>query len=212
MSQKPKGLLHITFLRGKNLKKGLLSTLVDFGRLDPYVICSLNKRPEHPELIQPSEIDIADHNSVASQDEIVQRTHASQGSDPIWNERLTYVIMNHADQIFIDVFEKELSSSDHMGTAVLDLSKESLKDQWLKDMWVPLLNDKKEKLPAEVQIVIHFVPTTTLAYLEREASVLYAKFRTSIQKKIQKAALDIIDKSGDSMADAEVKKASLFRH
>ncbi|KAI8845505.1 hypothetical protein BC829DRAFT_278799 [Chytridium lagenaria] len=206
MSLKPKGLLHITFLRGKHIKKGFLQTLADFGVIDPYIICSLNKRPEKPELIQPSDSDLADQNSIHNQDEEVQRTHAARGTEPIWNERLTFVIMQHMDTIFVDVFEKELGSADHMGKTTLDLSKDSLKDEWMKDIWIPLYNDKNEKLEAELQIVIHFVPTTTIAYLEREASVLYAKFKANIQARVQKAALDIIDQTGKSAADAKSRK------
>ncbi|KAJ3099373.1 hypothetical protein HDU97_003246 [Phlyctochytrium planicorne] len=120
--------------------------------------------------------------------------------------------MHHADRVFFDVFEKELKAADHMGSAAFDLHGESLTDQWMKDMWIHLQNSKGEATDAQLQIVIHFVPTTTVDYLNREASVLYAQFKANIQKRIQKAALNIIDQAGNSAADAEVKKASLFRN
>ncbi|KAJ3118076.1 hypothetical protein HDU96_004080 [Phlyctochytrium bullatum] len=106
--------------------------------------------------------------------------------------------------LFIDVYEKELKAADYLGAAVIDLKAESLTEQWMKDMWVPLLNEKHEVTGAEIQLSI-------FEFVERESSLLYAKFKANVQKRIQKMALEVIDQAGKEAADADVKKASLFR-
>ncbi|KAJ3324855.1 hypothetical protein HDU76_013321 [Blyttiomyces sp. JEL0837] len=213
---KPKGLLHITFVQGKKLEKSIMMTLLQLNAISPYILCCLNVRPDHPELIQPSDQDVANFNSLEHQDEVVQRTHAISGHNPIWNEKLSYVIHSKMTKVFLDVFDKELKQADHLGKAEIDLSGESLTKDWIKDMWIPLLNDEGKPTGGEIQVLVHFQPQDYLEYIEHNASAVYASYKAKIMKAIEQKALDIVNKSAQSAVDAEaayeIKKANLIRH
>jgi hypothetical protein len=47
----------------------LYPEIFQLGQVNPYVICSMNRRPDHPELIQPNDIE---KSSMAFQDEMIQ--------------------------------------------------------------------------------------------------------------------------------------------
>ncbi|KAJ3398239.1 hypothetical protein HDV05_002652, partial [Chytridiales sp. JEL 0842] len=160
---KPKGILHITFVKATNIKTDWISKIIQLGTINPYVICSLNRRPDHPELIEPNDMD---SNSLEFMDELIQRTPAASGSNPIWNTKLTFIIHSKADRFYVDIYDKELSKADHLGGTVIELNSTKLglegierNDEWIGDIVVPL--DKAgsgDKTGGTIQMLVHYQP------------------------------------------------------
>ena len=124
------------------------------------------------------------------------------------------MIASHADTLYIDVYDKELVSAIHLGSAVIDLKPNSkfltsaynahaaarkqksggdksgqnevdLDVEWCENVIVPLVNKRGEKLDdCELHIIIHFQPLTVLQYLEHQSYSMYSGMISSLKHKM----------------------------
>ncbi|KAJ3035437.1 hypothetical protein HDV00_003991 [Rhizophlyctis rosea] len=183
---KPVGLLSITAVQCKDLHHS--SLLSRFDALEPFLVASLNHRPANPALVSERPLDATE---IDTQYQVSQRTRKSPGENPIWNEKIYFVIYNKLDRVFIDVYDKDWKGHDEMGQTIVDLSSESQSVEWIKDLWLPLHDAKGNKRKeSQVQLIVHFEPVTVADYLQKKLNRTIVDIKSDIAAKIVNSVLD----------------------
>ncbi|KAJ3049335.1 hypothetical protein HK097_009653 [Rhizophlyctis rosea] len=206
---KPTGLLSITAVQAKGLTHGSFLSRLD--PLEPFLVASLNTRPHNPALISERPLDATE---IDTQYQVAQRTRKSPGSDPIWNEKIYFVIYDRLDKIWIDVYDKDWKGHDELGQAVLDLSKESHCTEWLKDLWIPLVDAKgknKEK-GTEVHLLVHFEPVTVTEYLQKKLNRTIVDIKSDIAAKIVNQVMESTKTGAQAYLQNEKANALEYGH
>ncbi|KAJ3295843.1 hypothetical protein HK104_002270 [Borealophlyctis nickersoniae] len=205
---KPTGLLAVTIIQAKGLEHE--SFLTSFDKTEPYAVLSLNERPKDPASVAERDLR-GDMDEIDLQHLSSQRTANHRGMNPIWNEKIYFVIYGKVDKVFVDIFDTEIVGASTLGTATLDLSKESLSEEWIRDMTIPLKNAKgEERSNANVHLLVHFEPVGVLQYLSKKLEKAYIGIQANVTKSIIKKALDTTNQSAEAYVQSTEKKAAVY--
>lgn len=175
--QRLKGLLSVTVLKVKNLSKGDL-----IGENDCYTVLSIQ-----PLSTQPGQ-----------DTETCQKTQIHDGTNPIFNEKLVLPVANTLDTLYVQVWDADKDSDDLLGSGSLNLLDDeqggrydtNLDKQWLHVVTLPLV-DRKGRDGGTIELVLHYIPETTAAYLGKKFNATQARLKKKLTQQIVSKVTDI---------------------
>ncbi|CAF0859435.1 unnamed protein product [Adineta ricciae] len=182
-SERLKGLLSITVLKASNLIKG------DWlGENDSYAVVSLE--PLSFESKEKSRN--KDH-----QTETHQLTQIHDGSNPIFNEKLIFPVADKLDTLYIQLWDSDPDKDDLLGQGSLSLLDDeqggqfdtNTNKQWLHTTSISLTTEKG-KSGGTVDLVLHYIPETVAAYMEKKFDAAQAEMKKKITQKIVSKVTD----------------------
>ncbi|CAF1228315.1 unnamed protein product [Adineta steineri] len=176
-SHRLKGLLSITVLKANNLIKG------DWlGENDCYAVLSLEPLPLQS---------IGDLRNKDRQTEIAQMTQIHDGSNPVFNEKLIFPVADKLDMLYVQLWDADPGKDDLLGHGTLSLLDDdqggqfdtNTKKEWLYTTTISLTTEKG-KQGGTVEIVLHFIPETVAAYMEKRFDAAQAELKKKLTQQI----------------------------
>lgn len=179
--QRLKGILTVTVLKAKNLKKS------DWlGENDCYVVLSLE-----PLTNKPLDKD--------EQTETQQRTQIHDGSHPIFDEKFVFPVSNRIEALYVQVWDDDNRKDDLLAEGALDLTDDergglldtNLDKEWLHAVIIPLTDDKGRSGNSTLELVLHFIPEGMAAYMGKRFNAAQAEVKKKLTQKIVAKVTDV---------------------
>lgn len=171
--QRLKGLLSVTVLRAKNLKKSDW-----FSENDCYTIVSLERLELKP----------ADKKH---QTEKIQITQIHDGSHPIFNEKFIFPVPRKLDALYVQVWDADIDKDDLLGYGVLSLIDDEqggrydtdLDKEWLHVVTIPLVTEDS-KSGGTLDLIVHFIPETVTDYMGKKFDAAQAEVKKKLTQVV----------------------------
>jgi hypothetical protein len=178
--QRLKGLLSVTVLKAKNLKKSDW-----FGENDCYVVLSLEPLTNKP-------------LGKDQQSETHQKTQIHDGSHPIFNEKFVFPVPRRLDALYVQVWDADRDKDDLLGEGTLSLIDDeqggrldtNLDKEWLHAVSVGLTDDKG-RAGSTLELVLHFIPESVSAYMGKKFDAAQAEVKKKLTQKIVGRMTDV---------------------
>lgn len=172
-----KGILSVTVLKAKNLGKSDW-----FGDNDCYAVISTEP------LEMERKVKAEDRKE---QTETYQKTQINDGSHPIFNEKLIFPIPEQLEALYVQLWDEDHDQDDLLGYGTLNLLDDSLGGQfdtnldkeWLHTASISLTNEKGGN-GGSLELVIHFIPESTAAYMAKKFNAAQAEVKKKITQQI----------------------------
>ena len=182
--QRLKGILSVTILQAKNLKKSDW-----FGENDCYAVISIEP------LSFETKVKAGDKKR---QTETYQKTQIHDGSHPIFNEKLVFPVPQNLDTLYVQLWDSDYDKDDLLGSGTLNLLDDdqggqfdtNLDKQWLHTVTIPLINDKGGN-GGTLELVLHFIPETVATYMGKKFDAAQAELKKKITQKVVGQVTDI---------------------
>lgn len=183
-SQRLKGILSVTVLKAKNLKKSDW-----FGENDCYAVISIEP------LSMQTKVKAADKKQ---QTETYQKTQIYDGLNPVFNEKLVFPVPKKLDVLYVQLWDADSDKDDLLGYGTLNLLDDeqggrfdtNLDKQWLHTATIPLISDKNED-GGTLELVLHFIPETVAAYMGKKFDAAQAEFKKKLTQQIVGKVADV---------------------
>ncbi|CAF1015301.1 unnamed protein product [Adineta steineri] len=171
--QRLKGILSVTVLKAKNLKKADW-----FGENDCYVVVSLE-----PVTMRPGD--------EIQQTETYQKTQIHDGLHPIFNEKLVFPVPHRLESLYVQVWDSDVGKDDLLGYGTLHLIDDelggrydtNLDKEWLHTAIIPLITDDG-KNNSTLELVLHYIPESIAAYMGKKFNATQADVKKKITQKV----------------------------
>ena len=183
-TERIKGILAVTILKAKNLKKS------DWiGENDCYVVVSL----------QPFSTETKRRKSAEKeQDELCQKTQIHDGSNPIFDEKLLFPINDEFNKLYIQVWDSDFDKDDLLGTGFINLMDDerggiydtNTDKEWLQTIHLPLLDDENQP-GGSIEVVLHYIPQTVMEYIGKKFNAKQAEVKKKLTQQIVAKATDL---------------------
>ena len=179
-----KGILSVTVLKAKNLEKSDW-----FGENDCYAVISTEPLPLE------SKVKVENRKE---QTETYQKTQINDGSHPIFNEKLVFPIPNQLDALHVQLWDEDSDKDDLLGYGTLNLLDDelggrfdtNLDKEWLHVANIPLTSEKGGN-GGSLELVLHFIPETTAAYMAKKFDAAQAEVKKKLTQQIIGKVTDI---------------------
>lgn len=176
-SQRLKGLLSVTVLKAKDLAK---SDWV--GENDCYAVISLEPLPTQ------TKVKIGNRKQ---QSELYQKTQIHDGCNPIFNEKLVFPVTEDLKGLYIQLWDSDYDKDDLLAFATLNLLDDEQGGQydtntdkeWLHTTIISMVNEKGES-GGTLELVLHFIPETIIAYMDRKFDAAQAELKKKLTQQI----------------------------
>lgn len=172
-----KGILSVTVLKAKNLEKSDW-----FGENDCYAVISTEP------LALEQKIKAENRKE---QTETYQKTQINDGSHPIFNEKLVFPVPEQLDALYVQLWDEDHDNDDLLGHGTLNLLDDELGGQfdtnlnkeWLHVANIPLTSEKGGN-GGSLELILHFIPETTAAYMGKKFNAAQAEVKKKITQQI----------------------------
>ncbi|CAF1323894.1 unnamed protein product [Rotaria sp. Silwood1] len=183
-SQRLKGILSVTVLKANNLKKSDW-----FGENDCYVVISFEPLSK--------ETNVKTENR-KEQTETYQKTQIHDGSNPVFNEKLLFSVPDELQTMYVQVWDSDYDKDDLLAHGTLNLLDDehggrfntNTDKEWLHTVTLSMLNEKGN-FGGTLEVVLHFIPETVIAYMEKKFDATQAELKKKITQKIVAKMTDI---------------------
>ena len=183
-AERIKGILAVTVLQAKNLKKS------DWiGENDCYVVVSL----------QPFSTEKKRRKSAEKeQDELCQKTQIHDGSNPIFDEKLLFPINDEFDKLYVQIWDSDLDKDDLLATGFVNLLDDeqggiydtNADKEWLHTFHVSLVDDENQS-GILIDLVLHYIPQSVMDYLTKKFNTKQAEMKKKLTQQIIMKATDM---------------------
>lgn len=183
-TERIKGILAVTVLQAKNLKKS------DWiGENDCYVVVSL----------QPFSTEKKRRKSAEKeQDELCQKTQIHDGSNPIFDEKLLFPINDEFDKLYVQIWDSDLDKDDLLATGFVNLLDDeqggfydtNTDKEWLHTFHVSLVDDENQS-GSSIDLVLHYIPQSVMDYLTKKFNTKQAEMKKKLTQQIIMKATDM---------------------
>ncbi|UJR33049.1 hypothetical protein I4U23_020508 [Adineta vaga] len=175
-----KGLLSITVLKAKGLKKADL-----IGNNDNYVVLSLEPLANTPE-------------DKCIQTETYQKTQIHDGLNPIFNEKFIFPVAHRLEALYIQIWDSDNRKDDLVAQGTLSLIDDeqggrldtNLNKEWLHIVEIGL-TDKKGRSGGSIEFVLHFIPETVADYMGKKFDATQAEIKKKLTQRIVGKVTDV---------------------
>lgn len=183
-SQRLKGILSITVLKANDLIKSDL-----IGDNDCYAVISLEP------LDNQSKVKAGNQSK---QTETRQKTQIRDGCDPIFNEKLLFPVAEGLDALYVQVWDSDIGKDDLLAYGTLGLLDDdqggqfntNLKKEWLHTVTISMNNDKRGH-GGTLELVLHFIPETVVAYMNKKFNAAQAEMKKKLTDQIVSKMTDV---------------------
>ncbi|CAF2408033.1 unnamed protein product [Rotaria sp. Silwood2] len=182
-AERLKGVLSVTVLQAKNLVKSEW-----FGENDCYAVIS----------IEPIPMKNTNHGNEKKQTDTYQRTQIHYGCNPIFNERFLFPVPQKLDALYVQIWDADYDKDDLLAHGTLSLLDDeqggrydtNLDKAWLHTVSFPMLNEKGGD-GGTLELVLHFIPETTAAYMGKKFDVAQAEVKKKITQHVVAKVTDV---------------------
>ena len=183
-SERIRGILSVTILQAKNLKKS------DWiGENDCYVVVSL----------QPFSTEKKRRKSAEKeQDELCQKTQIHDGSNPIFDEKLLFPINEDFDKLYIQIWDSDVDKDDLLAQGFVNLLDDdqggryetNTDKEWLHTINLPLVDDENQS-GSSIELILHYIPQTVMEYIAKKFNAKQAAMKKELTEQIVSKATDM---------------------
>lgn len=176
-SERLKGILSITVLKARDLAKSDW-----FGENDCYTIISLEP------LSKQTKVKIGNRKQ---QSETYKKTQIHDGSNPIFNEKLVFPVGEELKALYVQLWDSDYDKDDLLACATLSLLDDeqggqfdtNTNKEWLHTTTISLAKEEGE-FGGALELVLHFIPETMMAYMDRKLDATQAELKKKLTQQI----------------------------